>query len=137
MKTCKTCPKLVKNNFNFCYECKDKQDNQCQGFVDEDNESSPSTEPTDHKYHKEPIPKTLKNCLWINYFKDSRSGLCLCCKREVITFANFHAGHICAESMGGKTSLENLIPLCQLCNTSMGKQNVYEFIARYNLHHGL
>jgi hypothetical protein len=37
MKTCKTCPKLVKNNFHFCYECKDKQDNQCQGFVDEDS----------------------------------------------------------------------------------------------------
>jgi hypothetical protein len=135
MKNCKTCPKLVKNNFNFCYECKDKQENKCQGFIDEDSPEVITT-PT-AEYQKQPIPKTIKNALWINYFKDSRTGLCLCCKRETITMGNYHAGHIIAEVNGGSTSLDNLIPLCMLCNCSMGKQNVFDFIKKYNLWFGL
>ena len=132
MKTCKTCPKLVKNNFHFCYECKDKQDNQCQGFVDEDSPEVITT-PT-AEYQKQPIPKCVRNSLWINYFQSSRVGLCECCKRETITMGNFHAGHIIAEVNGGSTRLDNLIPLCMLCNTSLGRQNVHDFIKRYRMH---
>ena len=50
---------------------------------------------------------------------------------------NFHAGHILAEANGGKTTLDNLIPLCALCNTSMGTYNVFDFITKFNLHYGL
>ena len=136
MKKCGGCNKLVKNNFNFCFECKDKQENKNQGFIDDDIESTGTTLETE-KYHKEPIPKTLKNALWINYFGNERDGKCLCCKRETISIFNYHAGHIKAEINGGKTSLENLIPLCMLCNCSMGKMNMFDFIAKYNMHYTL
>jgi len=114
----------IKNNYTVCYDCNQKCDSASE------NETVPA-------YKKESIPKTIKNCLWINYFKDSRIGVCQCCKREQITIGNFHAGHIKAEAHGGKTALDNLIPLCQLCNCSMSTTNVFDFISKYNLHYGL
>jgi len=95
------------------------------------------SEPESTPYKKETIPKTVRNCLWINYFKESREGKCCCCKRETISIGNFHAGHIIAESNGGKTSLDNLRPICMLCNTSMQRSNMDDFITRYNLNYGL
>ena len=88
-------------------------------------------------YKKEPIPKCVRNALWINYFGDSRTGKCLMCKRESISLSCFQAGHIITEANGGKCSLDNLKPVCQLCNTSSGKMNMEDFIQKYNLHYGL
>ena len=124
MKLCNVCnTRKIRNNFTVCYDCNQKTDTVSE------------TETV--AYKKEPIPKCVKNCLWINYFKDSRVGVCQCCKRETITWGNFHAGHIVAEVHQGKTSLDNLIPLCQLCNCSMGTTNVFDFVSKYNLHYGL
>ena len=125
MKTCEICKmKKIKNGYRMCYECNKK----------DDTTSDPET--TEQPYKKEQIPKCVRNALWINFFKDSRVGLCLCCKREPITISNFHAGHIKAEKNGGKTSLENLKPICPMCNLSMATQDMNEFISRYNLHFG-
>ena len=63
--------------------------------------------------------------------------MCQCCLREHITIGNFHAGHIIAHANGGLTTLDNLTPLCMLCNTSMSTYDLNEFIKKYNLHHGL
>jgi len=41
---------------------------------------------------REPIPKCVRNALWINYFKKLREGKCQCCLRETISIGNFHAG---------------------------------------------
>ena len=124
MKLCNICKtRKIKNNYSVCYDCNQKSDTVSETEI--------------VAYKKEPIPKCVKNCLWINYFKDSRVGVCQCCKRETITWGNFHAGHIVAEVHQGKTALDNLIPLCALCNTSMGTINVFDFVARYNLHYGL
>ena len=125
MKLCNICKVIkIKNNYTVCYDCNQKCDSASE------NETVPT-------YKKESIPKTIKNCLWINYFKDSRVGVCQCCKRETISWGNFHAGHIKAEAHGGKTALDNLIPLCQLYNCSMSTSNVFDFITKYNLHYGL
>ena len=124
MKLCTVCKtKKIRNNYTVCYDCNQKSDS--------------ASETDNAPYKKEIIPKCVKNCLWINYFKDSRVGVCQCCKRETITWGNFHAGHIVAEVHQGKTSLDNLIPLCALCNTSMGTTNVFDFVSKYNLHYGL
>jgi hypothetical protein len=88
-------------------------------------------------YKKQTIPKTVKNCLWINFFENSRIGVCQVCKREEISFNNFQACHIVAERNGGTCALDNLIPGCALCNASMGCVNLNEFIKTYNLHFGL
>ena len=124
MKLCTVCKtKKIRNNYTICYACNQKSDSASETY------NAP--------YKKEIIPKCVKNCLWINYFKDSRVGVCQCCKRETITWGNFHAGHIVAEAHQGKTALDNLIPLCALCNTSMGTTNVFDFVSKYNLHYGL
>ena len=95
------------------------------------------TESLPEKYVKEVIPKTVRNCLFINYFGDSRIGICQCCKREQITMNNFNCGHIQAERHGGTLQLDNLLPICTSCNLSMGTTNLNDFIKKYNLHYGL
>ena len=128
MKKCQGCNNLVKNSYTNCYDCNSKVVKE-----DKDSGSEPETTP----YKKETIPKTVRNCLWINYFGSNREGKCCCCKRETISIGNFHAGHIIAEVNGGKTSLDNMRPICMLCNTSMQRSNMDDFIVRYNLNYGL
>jgi len=126
MKSCEKCKlKKIRNSYKVCYECNQKE------------ESSSEPEITEAPYKKEQIPKCVRNSLWIHFFKDSRVGVCQCCLREPITISSFHSGHIKAERNGGKTSMENMRPICPMCNLSMGTQDMDQFIARYNLHFGL
>ena len=125
MKKCESpnCSALVKNSYVRCYEFNAKE------FKDTDSDAE--------TYRKESIPRPVKNCLWINAFKDSRVGICACCRREPITINNFHAGHVIAERHGGKTVLSNLRCICAFCNVSMKTQNMDDFVNRYELHFGL
>ena len=124
MKNCEKCNKKVKNGFKLCYSCND-------------NKSDSEPETAKPLYIKDSIPRAVKNCLWINYFGDKRVGVCACCQREPITINNFHAGHVKSEREGGSTTLDNLAPICPLCNSSMGTMHMNEFINKYNLHYGL
>jgi 5-methylcytosine-specific restriction endonuclease McrA len=45
---------------------------------------------------------------------------------------NFVVGHIVSIKNGGETSLENLLPICTLCNSSMGTMNMDDFISMNN-----
>lgn len=81
---------------------------------------------------KEKIPAALRNHVWNMYISQTMSvGKCYCCKLEDISRANFHCGHIIAESKGGKVHIDNLRPLCALCNLSMGKKNMNDFMTEY------
>ena len=124
MKTCK-CSKKIRNEYNQCYDCSTKSENKSD------------TESLSEKYVKEVIPKTVRNCLFINYFGNSRIGTCMCCQREPLTINNFNCGHIEAEKYGGTLKLDNLLPICTSCNLSMGTTNLNDFIKKYNLHYGL
>lgn len=46
-----------------------------------------------------------------------------CCVNE-ISQLNFECGHVIAEANEGKTTLENLRPICNKCNKSMGKKTM-------------
>ena len=46
-------------------------------------------------------------------------------------FDNFHCGHEISEKNGGEIKLNNLKPICMLCNTSMGTMNMSDFIQTY------
>jgi len=123
MKLCQKCNiNKIKNNYQQCYECNNKED---------------STSEPDTQYKKEVIPKTVRNCLWINFYGNQREGKCACCKRENITIGNFNCGHVIAERNGGTTTLDNMRPICTLCNTSMMTRNMDDFIKKFNLHHGV
>ena len=45
--------------------------------------------------------------------------------------SNFDCGHIVAASEGGEDIVKNLVPICRLCNLSMGKENLNNFKNRY------
>ena len=125
----KTCPKCnifkVKNSYEMCYTCHNNKE-ESSSEIDKDK---------DQPAKRETIPKCVRNALWINYFNDARTGKCQCCLREQITIGNFNCGHIVAHANGGETKLNNLVPICTLCNTSMGTYNLNDFIKKYNLHY--
>ena len=86
------------------------------------------------KKGKEKIPATLRNVVWCNYIgSENTTGLCYCCGVERISKANFAVGHVKPEALGGTLHASNLRPVCTLCNSSMGKTDMYDFIKKYGL----
>jgi len=80
------------------------------------------------KYRKTPISLALKKLVWDEHIGlDIGRTKCVCCKTSEIIQISFHAGHIIAESKGGKTNVSNLKPICQNCNCSMGSINMDDF----------
>ena len=70
----------------------------------------------------------LKRRVWDKFIGEAVGiAKCLCCKMTDISAFSFHCGHIVSERNGGSTTLGNLIPLCQSCNSSMGSRNYDEF----------
>jgi len=83
---------------------------------------------------KKPIPKKIRQLVWNKHIgEDKGVSLCLCCQSTKITQMDFHCGHIISEVNGGDTTILNLLPICSLCNSSMGRSNLHEF----QLKHGL
>jgi hypothetical protein len=88
-------------------------------------------EKQEEKAPRKTIPKTLKNQVWDQYIgKDKGMGNCECCKKEIDS-KHFECGHIIAVSTGGQDTIDNLRPICSLCNKSMGKMNMIEFCDKY------
>jgi hypothetical protein len=88
----------------------------------------PKTTRTPNKTQRGPrkrhIPQALKWQLWLTHAGENFKAKCATpwC-RTVINVTNFQAGHRLAESKGGPTTLENLVPICALCNQSMGTEH--------------
>jgi 5-methylcytosine-specific restriction endonuclease McrA len=87
-----------------------------------------SSETTAEKYSKTSISKTLRQLVWNRYI-GARHGLgwCWCCRSTQISAFAFECGHVVSESDGGATTVENLRPICSLCNRSMGTKNMISF----------
>ena len=75
------------------------------------------------------ISLSLKKTVW-NHWIGMNVGEAKCpvCKITFIHQMSFHCGHILAKSNGGTNTVENLKPICQSCNSSMGNQNMNDFI---------
>jgi len=81
---------------------------------------------------KKSIPVTLKRKVWNKYIgEEIGKATCLCCKLSTITQLSFHCGHIIAESKGGTLKMDNLKPICQSCNSSMGNMDMDEYMQKY------
>ena len=74
----------------------------------------------DKAYKKKPIPRAVKEQVWIKYCgrKFSRKCYIRWCKNKINVF-DFHVGHDRPESRGGTMDINNLKPLCSRCNHSM------------------
>jgi hypothetical protein len=109
----------------------DKIINVDSSKIDTKNESIPPKIKPDKK---KVIPKKIKQLVWnTNIGEDKGTGLCLCCKTTQISQMSFHCGHIISEFNGGGVTVDNLLPVCSLCNNSMGTRNMNEFIETHGL----
>lgn len=77
------------------------------------------------------IPQTVRNSVWLKYIGEYYNGKCFCCNLETISKGNYECGHIVSKKNGGDITLENLRPICSLCNRSMGTQNMIKFMEKY------
>jgi hypothetical protein len=75
----------------------------------------------DSPYRKTKIPKALREQVWLKSMGERFHGKCKVtwCKNRINAF-DFQCGHNIPESKGGKTTLDNLLPICGRCNISMG-----------------
>jgi hypothetical protein len=80
------------------------------------------------------IPHTLRNLVWKTYASDTYlSTNCFCCRKNIISIDNFICGHIVSRYDGGTIDLDNLRPVCNSCNVSMGTCDMFEFIKNNKL----
>ena len=79
-------------------------------------------------YKKKKITHLMKRRVWEQHV-GTHVGMttCFCCRMSVITQLTFNCGHIVAEFNGGETTTDNLLPICQHCNSSMGTTNLYDY----------
>ena len=82
---------------------------------------------------KKTIPQPIKKQVWSKWCKNEESVPCpfyFACGNlmEKNVKNGWHCGHIVSEANDGDVSVENLRPICQGCNSSMGPNNwdVYE-----------
>ncbi len=80
------------------------------------------------KIRKNKIPAALREQVWIHNCGRNFEMKCPVrwCKNTINVF-DFQCGHKHAEAQGGPTILDNLIPLCQRCNQSMGTMHFDEW----------
>ena len=89
------------------------------------------------KPKKQAIPKKVKTDVWNTYIgADINAHRCLCCKKTRIQLTDFQVGHVQSEKFGGTMEIGNLRPICSACNSSMGSQNMIEFVKTYGYYIG-
>jgi 5-methylcytosine-specific restriction endonuclease McrA len=77
------------------------------------------------KGRKAKIKVALREQVWLRHSGPVFTSKCQTrwCHNDINVF-NFQCGHVLAESKGGPTTVENLVPLCSRCNQSMGTMHM-------------
>ena len=79
-------------------------------------------------YKKRKIGAGLKEALWHKVCGDECVKIkCPVCQIRDLREKDFVAGHIDAERGGGETSIDNLIPICNKCNSCMATRNMMDY----------
>ena len=73
------------------------------------------------KGRKEKITAALREAVWIQKMGKVFEAKCpvVWCPNRITVF-DFQSGHNVPESKGGKTNIDNLLPICARCNICMG-----------------
>lgn len=79
------------------------------------------------KQRKTPLPHAFREKVWKYYLGNSGEAQCFCCETNIITPFRFECAHIIADSKGGSSDVNNLLPCCSICNRSMGTMNLFVF----------
>lgn len=84
------------------------------------------------KYKKKNISQAVRINCWNTHVGELvPKTKCMCCYNIDITQHNFHCGHIIAECNGGTHEMNNLLPICNVCNCSMGSIDMNVFRQTY------
>lgn len=77
-----------------------------------------------HRYRR----MVIRVMVWNRFIgEEVGRAQCVCCGVAYITQMRFHCGHVVPAAEGGPTTVENLRPICETCNLSMGTRNMCEF----------
>ena len=80
------------------------------------------------------IPKALRRNVWKkrNTTKPESGsvGKCYVCHDDTLEYDQFQCGHVKAYYLNGETNLNNLEPICGVCNQEMGIENLEDFKKR-------
>jgi 5-methylcytosine-specific restriction endonuclease McrA len=78
------------------------------------------------------IPSKVRGDVWNTYIgAQMAQHRCICCKKVTIKQTEFEVGHVISEKNGGTLEINNLRPICSVCNKSMGCMNMVEFVKTY------
>ena len=78
------------------------------------------------------ISQTLRQHVWFKYANNKLETKCNCCGINTINAFTFECGHIIPASKGGECHINNLVPICGLCNKSMGNINMITFLKNHD-----
>jgi hypothetical protein len=81
-----------------------------------------------NKKFKRSIKPRVRRKVWDVYIgEDVAVSKCMCCEDIKITQHSYICGHVIADSKGGTQDVENLRPICAVCNEAMGEENMAEY----------
>ena len=66
----------------------------------------------------------IRDEISLKKFRDTPKKKCPICMKHDIEKTNYHAGHIISRHNGGLYHINNMIPICQPCNLSMGSHDL-------------
>ena len=79
------------------------------------------------------IPKSIRMKLWNLYFGlDIGKVCCPVCRERDIYQMDHEVGHIKARAKWGSNNICNLIPICSMCNKSMGTTNLITYSKKWH-----
>jgi hypothetical protein len=70
-----------------------------------------------------------KEAVWRELFGQSPFGTCCICQNE-LRDNNFVMGHIRSLQNNGSNELNNIVPMCAKCNSSLGKNNLIDYVIK-------
>lgn len=80
------------------------------------------------------LPSAVRMAVWNKHFgREAGVGECYCCSEKIYQQA-FECGHVLASAKGGSDAVDNLRPVCQLCNKSMSDDHMDDFMRIYFPH---
>jgi len=121
-----------------------KQEAEIKGLLEEEERKKfeeekqrIEEEKKEAKKKKQSIPKNVRIIVWNHYIgEDIIKHKCLCCKKVTISNTNYEVGHVLSEKNGGTHEINNLRPICFVCNHSMGAENMIDFVVKFGLYIG-
>lgn len=84
-----------------------------------------------NKKNSSPIPKAIRDAVWMRDVGNSKSGKCYVCER-IITDDLYETGHIISRYHEGSDDFNNLRVVCVQCNKAMGTRNLEEYKKEYH-----